>query len=111
MPNSKEQNVLLEAREMISEMEKIRDKFEESLSVEELLKIQQKKLNTVREILIHVRKETRIELANKDVQILELQKQLRGYMMQNAKLETDIIKLDALNKELSEELNFANFDV
>ena len=61
-------------------MEKIHHKLVEHLTVDDVVNLQTTKLNKVKEILIHVRTETRIELANKEVQIVELQKQLRGYM-------------------------------
>ena len=88
-------------------MEKIHHKLVEHLTVDDVVNLQTTKLNKVKEILIHVRTKTRIELANKEVQIVELQKQLRGYMIENAKLETENMKLKSENNDLTEELNFA----
>ena len=104
-------DVIEETKEIISQMEKVRDEFQKTLTVEEKIKVQSMKLKKVREVLIQLRSDTRIKLDNKDMQITELQKQLKYMMSENARLKTENIRLKDHNQELLEELDFEKFVV
>lgn len=104
-------NVIEDAKEIISQMEKVRDKFQKTLTVEEKIKVQSMRLKKVRDILIQLRSDTRIELDNKNMQITELQKQLDQIMSENARLRTENMRLADQNKDLLEELDFEKFTI